>query len=274
MKSASLLSANRKLAWQEDGSGDAAVLMLHSGGLSGRQWRKLAEFLAPHFRVIVPDLLGYGASDPWPPGEPFQLRQDLDALDALLRDLPTRTHLVGHSYGGMLALQLLRADSSRFARVALYEPTAFGVLDADEDADAIANLHDVRLEYTADTNGADENWLRAFVEWWNGPGAWSALNDDVRQTFRRSSWKLHQEVLALAADRTSRAEYRAIENDVLLLGGSRTPLAERRALERLRDALPHATLHLFDGVGHMAPLTHAAMVNAAIASHLSPNWAL
>ena len=268
MKSASLISHDRTLAWQEDGSGDA-VLMLHSGGLSGRQWRKLAELLAPRFRVVVPDLLGYGASDPWPAGEPFHFRQDLAALDLLIRQLDSPIHLVGHSYGGMLALQLLREDASRFGRAALYEPTAFGVLDTVDDADALTNLHDVRLDYTADEAGVDEAWLRAFVDWWNGPRAWAALNEEVRQTFRRSSWKLYQEVVALAADRTTRADFAVIANDVLLLGGSKTPLAERRALERLHDALASSTLHFFAGVGHMAPLTNAAMVNQAITEYFA-----
>ena len=35
------------------------VLLVHSGGFTSRQWRKLADALAPHFRVLAPDLLGY-----------------------------------------------------------------------------------------------------------------------------------------------------------------------------------------------------------------------
>jgi pimeloyl-ACP methyl ester carboxylesterase len=60
------------------------VLLVHSGGFTSRQWRKLAEGLAPRYRVLAPDLLGYGASGPWPDGEPFHFRQDLAFLESLL----------------------------------------------------------------------------------------------------------------------------------------------------------------------------------------------
>lgn len=263
----SLISDGRRMTWQEHGEGEP-VLLLHSGGLSGRQWRKLVELLAPRFRLLVPDFFGYGASDPWPVGETFHFRQELAALELLLGNVSSPVHLVGHSYGAMLALQLLRGAPRRYGRAMLFEPTAFGVLDESEDADAFSNLRSVNLAYTPDANGADEEWLRAFVEWWNGRGAWGALSDDVRQTFRRSGWKVYQEVLALGADRTCRDDYRLIDNEVLLLGGTRTPLAERRVLDHLAAALPNATLQLIDGAGHMAPLTHTARVNDAILSHL------
>jgi len=53
------------------------------------------------------------------------------------------------------------------------------------------------------------------------------------------------------------------------MGGARTPLTERRTLERLAEALPGAHLELFPDMGHMGPITHADVVNAAIAAHLT-----
>lgn len=241
------------------------VLLIHSGGFTSRQWRKLGELLVPRYRVLAPDLLGYGETR-WPDGEPFHFRQDLDFLETLLGDEPA--HLVGHSYGGFLALQLALRRPERVRSIAAYEPVAFGVLDEVEDEDALAMLSKVKRTWEPDASGADEAWLRAFVDWWNGPGAWDHLNEPTRAAFRATGWKVFNEVMTLAADRTTRAIYATIAAPTLILGGELSPLAERRVVQRLGGALPNGRARLFDGLGHMAPISHAPMINEAIAEHL------
>ena len=238
------------------------ALLIHSGGLTSRQWRKLAQQLAPTHDVLAPDLIGYG-DPPWPPGKPFHFALDVERLAGML-DRPAA--VVGHSYGGLLALQLALAHPGLVRALALYEPVAFGVLGP-EDADARDAL--ALPAYHADAAGVDEAWLTAFVDWWNGPGAWSALAEPNRAGFRAVAWKVYQEVASLIADTTDRARYGAITVPTLVLGGAATPLTERRTLERLAEALPRARLELFPGMGHMGPITHADVVNTAIAAHLA-----
>jgi pimeloyl-ACP methyl ester carboxylesterase len=241
------------------------ALLLHSGGLTSRQWRKLGHQLAVSHDVLAPDLLGYG-DQPWPVGEPFHFGQDLERLTGMLASMPDRpADLVGHSYGGLLALQLALALPERVRSLALYEPVAFGVL-GDADADLRAQL--ALPAYHADAAGVDEAWLEAFIDWWNGPGAWRALPEPTRAGFRAVAWKLSQEVASLIGDTTTAARYATIAAPTLLLGGALTTATERRTLERLAEALPRARLELLPDMGHMGPITHAEVVNAAIAAHL------
>jgi pimeloyl-ACP methyl ester carboxylesterase len=247
------------------------VLLVHSGGFTSRQWRKLAAELAPAYQVLAPDLIGYGASGPWPVGAPFHFQQDVALLASLLEGRGP-VHVVGHSYGGLLALQLALARPAAVRSLALYEPVAFGALyepgDEDANLDARQMLARVERPYDSGADGVDEAWLAQFVDWWNGDGAWAGLADATRDSFRAVAWKLYQEVMTLLADRTSRAAYGAIAAPTLLLGGARSPMPEQRVLERLATALPRATLQVFPGVGHMGPITHAAAVNAAIVGHI------
>jgi len=244
------------------------VLLIHSGGFTSRQWRKLADTLAPDFDVLAPDLLGYGESGSWPDGVPFHFRQDLDFVESLLGDGDDRVHLVGHSYGGFLALQLALRRPERVQAIAVFDPVAFGILDEVDDADAWSQLTLVKQTWDRDESGVDEAWLRAFIDWWNGAGAWDRLGEETRRAFRAMGWKVFQEVMSLAADRTGRATYATIAAPTLILGGAHSPLAERRVVEKLGAALPHATARFLDGVGHMGPISHAALVNEAIAAHL------
>lgn len=241
------------------------VLLVHSGGFTSRQWRKLAEALAPRYRVLSPDLLGYPPAPPWPDGEPFHFRLDLDFLLTLV-DGPV--HLVGHSYGGFLALKLALARPDLVRSIVAFEPVTFGILDEVEDADARATFRQVKPTWDRDASGTDEAWLSAFVDWWNGAGAWQRLPEETRTAFRTLGWKMFQEVMSLAADSTDRATWATITAPALILGGALSPPAIRRVVERLGAALPNGRAEVIAGVGHMAPITHAAIVNAAIVEHL------
>jgi len=219
------------------------VLLLHSGGFSSRQWRRLAEMLSSDYRVLAPDLLGYGESGPWPDREPFHFRQDLAFLESLIGEEPV--HLAGHSYGGFLALQLAISHPKGVRSIAVFDPVAFGILDRVEDADVRQALSLVKQDWESLDGRADESWLEAFVDWWNGIGSWTRLPEETRATFRAVGWKVFQEVLSLIADQT-----------------------DRRVVEKLGAALPHATVQFFPNVGHMGPISHASLVNAAIAGHV------
>lgn len=238
------------------------VVLVHSGGMSGRQWRKLAELLEPSHRVIVPDLLGSGDNPPWPDDAPFHFEQDLAELEQLLA-AEQPAHLIGHSYGGLLTLLLARKLPVR--SLSLFDPVAFGVLHDQPDRAALLAASDPLI--VAD-EGGDENWFRQFVDYWNGAGTWAAMPQPARDGFLRVGRKVFLEVKSLLADRTPASGYAHITAPTLLLTGERTPPAERRVMDRLAAVMPRARLEVIDGAGHMGPITHAPLVNTMIAAHL------
>jgi pimeloyl-ACP methyl ester carboxylesterase len=152
--------------------------------------------------------------------------------------------------------------------LALYEPVTFSVLDPARDRDVLAGMYANKPTWQPDASGVDEAWLTAFVDWWNGPGAWRAMPAETAAAFRAVGWKLFEEVRTLTADPTGAAGFASVAAPVLVLGGATTPLAERRTIERLVEAVPNGRLQIVDGAGHMGPITHHAVVNAAIAAHV------
>jgi pimeloyl-ACP methyl ester carboxylesterase len=111
-------------------------------------------------------------------------------------------------------------------------------------------------------------WLRLFVDYWSGEGAWDALGEGGQASFRASAAAVAGNASALAADRTPVAAYRSISAPLLILRGDTSPLAARRASALVAQGVPDVRLQTIAGAGHMGPLTHSDVVNDAIASHI------
>jgi pimeloyl-ACP methyl ester carboxylesterase len=250
------------------GQGEITVL-LHSSGMSGDQWRRTAEHLVRSgARALVPDLLGSGRSEPWPEGKPFSFQDDVALVDRLLKRIELPVHLVGHSYGGLIALRAALLEPGRVLSLALYDPVAFGVLDPARDADAVGDLARVHFGW-GETAAEHEAWLRSFVEYWSGEGAWSRLREEVRAEFLRVGWIVHEGARSLVADTTRADAYQMVTFPTLLITGEESPLAAQRVVERLGNAIYGARVERIAGAGHMGPLTHAKQLNELLAAHLA-----
>ena len=248
---------------EELGAG-APVVFLHSSGLSGRQFKRLATTLADRgFRTILPDLGGHGKSPAIAFPAPFSITDDVDAIAALLRAQSTSVHLVGHSYGALAALHVALRMPDKIRSMALFEPVAFGMLDPNVHREACAELE--RAAGTWGTSDADHDaWLQKFVDYWGGQGAWQSQKEEARAEFRRVGWAVHEGVRSLLEDRTPLSSYAAIEAPMTLMTAERSPLAARTVVELLGASRKNAHVVRFANAGHMAPLTHAAEVNAVI----------
>ncbi|MGZ5352827.1 MAG: alpha/beta fold hydrolase [Actinomycetota bacterium] len=104
-----------------------ALLAVHGIGGSGRYWAALAGVLGDRFRIVAPDLAGFGASDK-PRGAPYDVPFHVADLDASLGDEPGPVCAVGHSLGGVLAASWAAASgrASSLALLATPFPPADG----------------------------------------------------------------------------------------------------------------------------------------------------
>jgi lipase len=111
------LSEARSLVVHQWGEASSPrVVCLHGVTSHGRHFAKLAEGL-PGFHVLAPDLLGHGSS-PYEP--PWSIAAHLDAIVETIGAKPAM--LVGHSFGGRLALELAARASKLVSRLVLLDP--------------------------------------------------------------------------------------------------------------------------------------------------------
>src|SRR5687768_99345 len=84
------------------------VVCLHASGSSSRQWQPLADLAGRSLEIIAPDLYGHGRGPTWL-GAPSRLTTGDAERIARLLSIDRRAHLVGHSYGGVVALKVALA---------------------------------------------------------------------------------------------------------------------------------------------------------------------
>lgn len=261
-----------RVEYRELGSGEPVVL-LHSSGSSGAQWRALAQRLGARYRVIAPDLYGYGGTADWPGRAPFHLECEAEIVLALLARGTGQAHLVGHSYGGAVALHIASRHSDLLRSLTLIEPVAFHLLRG-TDAPALAEITEVAesvaraiacSEYVAGFGG--------FVDYWSGPGAWAAVPADKRHAMAARLPKIALDFHATFNEPGRLEDLRAMTMPTLLLQGANSPLPTRRICERLAHILPGAKLKTIPGAGHMAPITHRDEVNALVTTQIDSHTA-
>jgi pimeloyl-ACP methyl ester carboxylesterase len=247
-----------------EGQGSAIVL-LHSAMSSRKQWREFIQGMRGTHRLIAIDLLGYGdvPSPKWPGW--YSLDDEVRRVESVLAaelDTDERFHLVGHSYGGVVGLQLAQATPQRLRSLTLFEPILFHLLP-DHDP-VVAELLAVRRQVEAGLRSGDFfRGTAAFVDYWSGRGAFSRMSPERQAALSKLLPKTLLEIRAVAGATPRGDNYRRIDVPTCLMTGRLSPRAAHLASEILAGLLPRARAVQVEA-GHMAPATHPALVNPII----------
>lgn len=117
-----VLSTDARLHYLDFGEiGRPAVVLLHGGSAHAHWWDFFAAGLVDRYRLIAPDLRGHGDSD-WAHRERYGLEVHVqDVLTLIDRIEPHRVALVGHSFGGLVAVAAAAALGRRLAALAVID---------------------------------------------------------------------------------------------------------------------------------------------------------
>jgi pimeloyl-ACP methyl ester carboxylesterase len=249
----------------------SCVIALHCSLGSGRQWTKLAEALGSSYRVIAPDIAGYGEV-----GGDVDLPLTLADEVAFLMDRIDATgpiHLVGHSYGGAIAFKMATASAlaSRVRSLTLIEPVLPTLLK--ENA-ADRRLHDLFAQLARNVSadlwrGMSIEAIDRFMTYWNGSAAAEPLSAEVKLRMLAHIDKLAYDFAAALSEDDVGIAAAGIKVPTLLFSGGLSPYMTQRIVGRLSSIIEGAGTHHLPAAGHMLPLTHARQINPQISAHIA-----
>jgi pimeloyl-ACP methyl ester carboxylesterase len=246
------------------------VIALHCSGGGAGQWRSLGVALGECCEVITPEHYGCGSVGPWRGQHAFTLADEAARTLALIDAADRKVHLVGHSYGGGLALHVALARPKRIASLTLYEPSAFHLLKQFElGANAFDEIRDKAYAIASGVVSGDyRGAAMTFVDYWNGEGAFAALRPAVRDALIGWMQVAPLHFNALFKEPALAADYAVLRAPVLAIRGEHAPAPTRIIAGMMPSLFPMAELEVVDGAGHMGPLTHADPVNSLIVAHI------
>lgn len=255
--------------FRETGAGEG-ILLLHSTSSSGAQWKALMERMSSGYRLIAPDLLGYGRTSQWPADRSDLILDEVALAGAMMDRFEGALHVVGHSYGGHIAARAALAAPQRVLSLTLIEPAMHYLLAQTEETQAYAEISAVAASVLAlIKSGEPERAAAIFLDYWVGPGALAEMPFERRAAIVGTMRKLAYEwPFSLARNDAPISEWRHLATPTLLIAGENTTFALRRLVALLRDALPLSDFVSIAGAGHMCPITHPNEVNSAIRKHI------
>jgi malonyl-CoA O-methyltransferase len=246
-----------------EGTGPDLVL-LHGWALHGGMWGPWAERLSEQFRVHRIDLPGHGRS-PWPDGV-----ANLGGLArAVAPHVPRGAAVVGWSLGGMVALELARAQPADFAALVLIATTPCFLAREDwEGGMAPATLQGFAAGLATDYRRTLANFLA--LQTWGDERASEALRS------LRASLDAHGEpdprALAAGLDILRAADLRdalpRIALPALVIAGEHDRITPPTAGRELAIRLPTARYHEVAKAGHAPFLSHGEEVLAEVTRFL------
>lgn len=256
-------------AYVEEGSGPPVVLV-HGSVSDYREWSKQMAPLAQYYRVIA-----YSRRYHWPnlsPGTDADASlerqvEDLAALIKAMRIAPA--HIIGHSYGAAVALDLALRHPELVRRLVLAEPGVPGVLaNLPEDDAVLKESQAVRGEMKeAFASGDAERIVRTYAAR-VAPGELEKATPEVRQM-------LLANVAAFQLDYNSRRppftcdDARRIAVPVLILSGDRSSMGLQRIAETAGRCIKEARFVRIPQATHWMQHDQAQAFNSAVLAFLA-----
>lgn len=260
------LSDGRKLGYREEGSGPPVVLVHGSPGDS-RSWGRVVPHLRDRFRILAVDLPGYGVSDKVPDAPLGRAALMGAAVARLAESCGEAVRFVGHSYGGVVALQAaLQARPGAVEHLVLLEPVFFRALQLTGDRAALDPAAAHFEDYAGRALGGEVGVVRLMIDYWFGEGAFARMPEQVRAYLDANAPRNALDVRSSFNDTATEAELRAFDRPVLVACGEKSPEIVRAIGRGLLKCLPDARMEALAGANHGMLDSHPDAVARLIAS--------
>jgi 3-oxoadipate enol-lactonase len=249
-----------RLRYTDVGEGPT-LLLLHAFPLSGAMWQPQVEALQDQFRLIVPDLRGFGGTDA-PPGA-YTMEEHADDMAALLDHVGVeQATLCGLSMGGYIAMAFMRRHADRASALVLADTRA----GADGDEARAGREVNARLAEISGPAAIADKMIPGLV----APYASQAVRDTLRTLILANTPEGIAGALRGMAQRIdSTARLSAISVPTLVIVGEDDGLTPPVEAGTIGAAIAHSSVLMIPAAGHISSLENPGAFTAALRGFLS-----
>jgi pimeloyl-ACP methyl ester carboxylesterase len=233
--------------------------MVHGGFATSAAWRRVVvQLAADSFCTYAIDLPGWGASEGPPTDVASLLDQEVAAVEAVIRRATAEpVRLVGHSYGGFVALAVALAARVPIGSLTLFEALPLALLAETGDHDALNEMVSFVAHYRQAYADGEAWAARRVIDLWGGPGSFEALSTATRETMAAGTARNIISWESNLAYKPGVDAYRALRIPTTLIKGEHTLPVSALVSNRLHAIIPGSTLVEIRGAGHSMIYSHA-----------------
>ena len=253
--------------YTESGSGPTVVLVPGSCS-TGAAWRPMMAQWGDRFRCVTTSLLGYGGTAERRTSDDTAIAHEVDVLDAVICRTGGPVHLVGHSFGGMVALATTLRRRVPIVSLTVIEAPVASLLRACGEEAHYASFRHMTDGYFAAFERGEPEAVAAMIDFYGGAGTFASWPARLRDYAIETT---HVNILDWSSGygcALSPSILAGIDVPTLVLWGGSSPAAVQRANELLAECIVGATHLTVAGAAHFMIATHVAEVAAAVARHI------
>lgn len=250
----------------------STVFALHSSASNGNQWASLVENFDRDYDVYTPDLPGYSPI----PAKVDYSQPGLAAVAApvisQIESVGQPVHLIGHSFGGAVALNIALNRPELLKSLSVYEPACFHILKSGNREQRLCfeqiNLISAVLSASVISDRPDLGMMR-FVDFWNGEGSWACMPEKKRRILSQLATVVMSNFADGMGETWDIGDLASLSVPTLVMQGTDSPKVAQVTARTIADAIPGASSAIFRGLNHMAPAYQPDRIFPVIRDHIS-----
>lgn len=231
-----------KIRYLESGTSKNTLVLIHGLGASAERWDKVIPLFENHYKVIVPDLVGFGFSDK--PLVDYTPEFFSDFIDKFFTATNIeQANIIGSSLGGQIAIEYASLHPEKIKKLVLVSPAGImkhstPALDAYIMAAMYPNEQNAKNAFElmeGSGRSADESIVNAFVKRMRLPNAKLAFMSSL---------------LGLKNSKLITSKLQTILIPTLIIWGSNDPIIPITFADNFLSAIQNSQLHRIDNCGH------------------------
>jgi pimeloyl-ACP methyl ester carboxylesterase len=257
-----------RIEYEEHGSSGPTLVLVPGSCSTGAAWRPVMKVLDGRFRFVTTSLLGYGATAERRTDDDPSVLREAEMLEEVIGRAGGSVHLVGHSFGGAVALIVATRKRVPIASLTVLEaplPSLLGHFREDGHYRAFRDMTDA---YFAAWRGGDREAIRTMIDFYGGEGTYASWPERVR-AYAVETTPVNMLDWACAYDEMfSPKLLSAIDVPVSVAVGAQSHPAICRANGLVAMSIEGATFRTIAGAAHFMISTHPVQVAELIEANV------
>lgn len=235
---------------------DLPIIFIHGSFANSKSWRKITEHLGKTQNTISINLPGHGGiKDPEDFLDP-KFETEFDAIRSQSQIGDQHVHLVGHSYGAVVALAATLLGNFNIKKLTLFEPVAIGILQTFKKKQSINTVQQFVDDYFNASAIGEKNVCSRVINFWGGDGSFDRIPEHIQKTMISMTdnnlrhWKLCQKT------NFESKLFRDINIPVTIIHGSNSNNVAKDIAQTLHSNISNSQIYTIQGASHFMVTTH------------------